>query len=84
MIHDGADGSPLVVAAEISRIIVKCGNGPVAGITSAPAQVSFGGGAEGVASARFDTSTHPQRESRLLSLLGRRRMACLFIKHLKT
>src|SRR2546423_11140617 len=81
--HDGAAGSPFVVADEISRITVKCGNGPLPAMTSAPAQVSFGGGAEGTACARFHTSTQLKRQSRPLRLLGRRRrMACLFINNI--
>src|SRR2546421_4533512 len=78
--QEGAAGSPFVVAEEISRITVKCGKGPVPAMTSAPAQVSFGGGADGTACARFHTSTQLKRQSRPLRLLGRRRrMACLFI-----
>src|SRR5438067_813206 len=76
--QEGAAGSPFVVAEEISRITVKCGKGPLPAMTSAPAQVSFGGGAEGTACARFHTSTPLKRQSRLLRLPGRR-MARLFI-----
>src|SRR5262249_44224748 len=44
--HEGGGGSPTVVASVMSGVTaVSSGNGPVPGITSAPAHTSLAGGA---------------------------------------